>query len=976
MSKYRGVYIRNIEAVDILKYMYGDIDNYIDKKTNEEVTKKREYIKSKWTGYIPFSLELLKLKNIGMEILKKGITTPIEFNDFIYGSKISNNKSLDIVNINFTTGYKMFEKIKEDEEFIVLNKELNSIKKIRDGMNKKIVSCKNKIKYKEKKHITEGIEELEIELKNLFINRQEIYKKIDDINIDIDECKAKYSLNCEKIRNILYKNGFYDIDGTKFVLYKRSGSKARQGKVMFIKEKLNKEMLSWGRMNIDFPKDEKIDIVGLGAYSSLVSSAIEDTIKINPDNILIVEDIEEGWDEDCKLIYKNKCGDLDVMVKKVEDKCEGDTNFLSASPTDGSCLLDKSYFEQGVDFKLLRNHMFKSCGFKTNIQLFYKDYCNEHSIDYYNFKVKDMFGNKMYAKDVKLICTPSSLKALKFSKYVDDGTDAAMFNYWKDIVKEDDCTFGVCKHNHSSKWEFDGLEYNQMSYQMINSMPLTYNDLIKLTKWEVQYVGKLKTDIEEFVNYLELKKSKMNCNEVMIAILNKNPNFANTEWFRDFRTLTISKYVNKLKSGKIKNIGDYTTMVANPISYLKQSIGIYDPNNIELEGNEIYTKLFDIEKELICFRNPHTSQANVYIAKNTYSKEVERYCNFGRNIVVVNAIKNSICQIMSGADFDSDNCLIYDNETLIKAGKECYKKYLVCENMIAKSSKKEYLNNESMSLVDNTLAKSKMTIGSVVNLGQLLMSEYWTMKGDAEKYTAEDLMKQQKLIDIANILNGMCIDNAKKSFDVDIVKEINKLQKEEYEVRERLFDCKKPLFWRYVSREEKLKTAKGRKAKLIKYNTTMDILQDVLDENIPKLNGTNKGNTIKLQHILDKNLDKAKADRKTENKILEIVEGLDKQIKASLININAGEDEDSKNDLIRDAEIEVEEALKEYKGSLNKNTIIDILLAIDGIGQSKKVERIGKLRDRLISFMYSKSPKNFIDVFEFPQKNITDSTVA
>lgn len=908
MMKYRGIYIRNIEAVDAIKLEFGE----------------KKYLESKWTGYIPYSLELLKLKNEGLEIIRKKETIKVRDKDFLFDNDENKLKSLDLINVNFTTGYKQ-------SEIAELERQRKEYKKDKDT---------DKVR----------------EINNLILELKEKLKEENKL----------LKLGCADIRKKLYKNGFRDANGNEYVLYKRSGSKARQGKVMFIRKDLADRMLKWGRMNIDIPENKKVDVVSLGAYTSLVSSSIEDTIKINPDNILIIKDIYSEWSEDCKWIYKNSEGTLDVEVKKLEDRKSGDKEFLNSECTDGSCLLEATeYFEDGIDFKLLRNHMFKSCAFKTYIQLYYKDYCYKNNINYDTFEVEDMFGNKMLAKDVKLICTPNSLKALKFSEYVEGNSKAAMFDYWKKIVKSDDNIFGVCKHNHPSKWSFDGLEYNQMSYQMINSMPLTYNDIRELTEWEVSYVEKLKTDIEEFKKYLKLKSSMINANEVMLALLEKNKDFEKCDMFRDFRTDTISKYVNKLKSGKIKNIGDYCTIIANPVSYLKQSLGIYKEEEIELKGNEIYTKLFDTNKELICFRNPHTSQANVYLGKNTYVEEIDRYCNFGRNIVVVNAIKNSIFQIMSGADVDSDNCLIYDNETLIKVGKNLYesKEYLVCENKINKSSKLNILTNEAMSITDNTLARSKMTIGSVVNLGQLLMSEYWTMHN--KKFPKEQLDKQQKLIDIACILNGMCIDNAKKSFDIDINREINNLRKEEKKVRDLLYKGKKPNFWRYVSKDKDLKTKEGRRKKLAKYNTPMDILQEVLSNEIKSFAGTNNtGNVIKFINFLDlSNIDKNKADRKAEKKVAIIVEDLDEIIKDGMAKINIDDDE-GKEIILNDLDNEVRKALRNYGGKLSKNTIGHLLILIAGEGQEQKIREISKVRLRLMSYLYRKNPEVFIGLIK------------
>lgn len=248
-------------------------------------------------------------------------------------------------------------------------------------------------------------------------------------------------------------------------MYKRSGAKSRIGNCLFIKENLYKMMINWSRMYMVLPEDKPLDVVGLGAYSSLVTSAGAD-------------------------------GYLESNKKMTE---------IKSTFTDGSALLDSSLFTEahaGKGMMLLRNHFFKSASFNTNIQKFFKDHFGSN---YNTATVTDMFDNKILAKDVKMICTPNSLKAFKFSSIV--GTEKDMFNYWKDVVKADNCIFGVVKHEKISKHIFYGKLHQQMYYQMINSLPISKDELKDLTAFELQYVDKLKNDINELLFFLNKEKT-------------------------------------------------------------------------------------------------------------------------------------------------------------------------------------------------------------------------------------------------------------------------------------------------------------------------------------------------------------------------------------------------------------------------------------------------------------------------------------
>ena len=124
---------------------------------------------------------------------------------------------------------------------------------------------------------------------------------------------------------------------------------------------------------------------------------------------------------------------------------------------------------------LLRNHFFKACAFRTNIQKFFKDYCEEHGIDYESYQIKDMFGIWHYAKDIKII---TSDNAIKFKKFVDliGSTVPLAYEYWCDRVRNDGCIFGIVKSDHPSKLG----KVQKSSYQMLNTLPCSKEDLFKI----------------------------------------------------------------------------------------------------------------------------------------------------------------------------------------------------------------------------------------------------------------------------------------------------------------------------------------------------------------------------------------------------------------------------------------------------------------------------------------------------------------
>lgn len=69
---------------------------------------------------------------------------------------------------------------------------------------------------------------------------------------------------------------------------------------------------------------------------------------------------------------------------------------------DGGGLIDESAFPKNMNgFIYCRSHFFKSCLFRGNIQEFFRDYCNEHRLDYENYTVEktDIFHRKIKLSD-------------------------------------------------------------------------------------------------------------------------------------------------------------------------------------------------------------------------------------------------------------------------------------------------------------------------------------------------------------------------------------------------------------------------------------------------------------------------------------------------------------------------------------------------------------------------------------------------
>jgi DNA-directed RNA polymerase subunit F len=753
--------------------------------------------------------------------------------------------------------------------------------------------------------------------------RNKLSAYINSVDLEWEEVSAS------SLRKRLYTEGFTikNSDGTeaKYVVYKRSSAKSRTGQCLFIKESLHDEMINWSRMGLSLEEGMKIDLAGLLAYESLVGSSIEDTIEINPESILIVPDVKSTFKEVCNVVRTGEYGYLDSFEEEIE---------ITNEIFDGEALLDSNLFKQGQSMMLLRNHMFKAASFATNLQLFFQDYFGD---EYESKYIEDMFGNPLKATDIKMIITPSCLKALKFSHAI--GTDEDMWDWWKQTVKSDGSIFGICKHEKATRrGSVEGKPLQQTSYQMLNSLPASKGDIEVLSQFERDYIIKLKNNDDAFIEYISQETNDVNANEMFVKLYNQNNEFVRTKVFREFRSKAISDYVRYIKKGKIRLIGDYAVLFGNPVEYLYHAVGESVTESIALKGNQVYTKMFEFNQELTAFRNPHTSQSNVLVVNNTYNEQIERYFNLTDNIAVVNSIKFNLLNILSGSDFDSDTIVLFQNEHLSKLAKECYGKYNICVNEVS-STKKDYkLTTQDMYQIDNQLADSQRFIGEVVNVGQLALSLYWDKLNrgiPAEDKQMKDLLKK---VDVMTVLSGVCIDLAKKFYDIEIGKEIKHVRSSlELKVNDRNITTK-PNFWRFVSDNESTKYGQ--------YNCPMDYLYQVMNE----IQRADEKNPLEFSQLLIER-NKEQSNRKQRQKIKLLVNEMYTDV--SKIMSRGGKKKEVRN--------KVEDSTNEYLAKIGKlkvkpETMYNTLREID--------EDSSNIAIKLLNVMYRTQQETFLNAFK------------
>lgn len=649
----------------------------------------------------------------------------------------------DVICINFRYGTRSYEE------------ELRNIKKV--GREHRLV---RKLAYasKDRGRILKAEQR---RAKLTYAYKQIVANKEKFVKTSADELRIKYYENGVTIR-YPKRNGEFDI--IEYRMLYRTPGKAKKGSCMFIRKSLYKKARHFLYMGINLPK-KNAPIVEIGAYSSLITSSIESRIKIDPSEILVIKDIDSVFKTNVISIEV----DADNHCKAVPYSDYPVVNTLF----DGQALIDASIFPTWANgYILLRQHMCKMAAFSSNIQLFFKDYFGDR---YDSAVVKDMWGNEIPVRQVKLITTENALKFLKF--------DGITFEYWSEWVRKNGCLFGIVKTAHHSKLG----DVQRMSYQMVNALDM--NSVQSVMKDSIEYIQKLRTDDAAFLDYLERNKNFSKDYEVLIALVKHNPQFIQCDYFRQRRNKIVTDYVTNMKTGRIIQNADNLTIVGSPYAMLLHSVGEdveKDPTfKVEAGAIQCWTNRFGDGEYLAEFRSPYNSMENMGYLHNVRSKEIDRYLNLGKLCIAVNLIHTDFQARNTGSDQDSDVIYTTNQCDIVNHAKWCYSNKATIVNNIPKD--KNIYNNSlhSFAVVDNALAASQTDIGESSNIAQICLSYSYNFK--EQKY--------EDAVCILSVLAQVAIDSAKRRFCVDVTDEIKRIKK--------LVNVKGngyPLFWLNIRR--------------------------------------------------------------------------------------------------------------------------------------------------------------------------------
>ena len=763
----------------------------------------------------------------------------------------------------------------------------------------------------------------------------------------------------------------------------RTSAKAKLGQVIFINSKLYKKAYDWLTIGLGnkLPKDNA-KIVEISAYAPLTTSTIVGTIHIPVEDVLILKDQDSFFETIADVVRAEDYVDNDGNTKK---KCVVSREKTKVKNTlwDGMGLIEcDSQYLKLPDYingmALMRNHLFKVCCVKTKIQKFFKDWCAENGYDYETHQVQDMFGNWHYLKDIKMITTDN---AIKWKKFIDlmGGTPETAYDYWRDRIRADGCVWGIVKTDHESKLG----NYQQLSYQMVNTLPCSKEDVKAIAQDSIDYVELIKSDNNEFEKFLRKYANEVNHYEMLADMYAHNNDFAESKWFREEKRKIISGYVHKLRKGKIFVAGDNLTVFGNPYALLLYSVGEDwkdDPTLQKEDGCiQCYTPRFSSGEYLGAFRNPHNSPNNVCYMHNTYSKYFERYFAFSDNIMAVNCIETDVQDRCNGEDFDSDFNLVTNHPTIVRCAKKCYEEYPTIVNALQEDGKTYCNTKTDYANMDNKFSGSQMGIGWSSNLAQLAMTYYWTEMGKDEP----NENKLKELYDnfvILSVLAQLIIDGCKRTYEINGGEEIKRISKlpcmsltktiEVDDDKFKIIKCDFPEFMRYTREIPHTKDGKELPSEVVsknksklrrRINPDLQCPMNWLEEWLDKIQNISSTNTIPTKEFFIKM--HGDANRRQMTKVQHLAEYWDGYIKNYAMSKNDNNAFFCMVDVSREV---VDEISKIKIGNIvTINRLIELALGLSSeVGAShKRLYDPSKYTRKILNLLYKSNKEKFLTNF-------------
>lgn len=408
--------------------------------------------------------------------------------------------------------------------------------------------------------------------------------------------------------------------------------------------------------------------------------------------------------------------------------------------------------------------------FVANIYEFMKEY----NVRY----IRDIWGRKWDLKKDKIDCILTKSQFKFYDLY-------NSYDHWKKEFEKE--LFGYKRtFNISSYAEHpdDLKDMTMLSYQPLQTVQFTDKEIRKLTKYEIELLNRISTDINEFIKYrgmlsedIDIDEQRDNALPDYYKALAKCPELFNDKYIYGKVEEDIKKFRNNLLAGKIIVQGNYQTLTPDIVGLMQYAFDM--PVNGLLRKGQIYSSYWTSKgcEQVDIIRNPHVNMEH-RIGYLRTSDKMEKWYQY-QTTGIITSMYDTYLLALGGADTDGDHVVCSPNQDIINAVKRELKakhgRTVVFKPCEQKKIDRSVRVNDTVALMKVNKDSFANDIGNVINK----ISKLWAMD------LTDDI---RDAIKICSCIGSLVIDFAKTGEKAEIPKNI----------KDKLIGIKKPYFMRYL----------------------------------------------------------------------------------------------------------------------------------------------------------------------------------
>lgn len=392
--------------------------------------------------------------------------------------------------------------------------------------------------------------------------------------------------------------------------------------------------------------------------------------------------------------------------------------------------------------------------------------------------IRDIWGKVWDVKKEKIDCILTKSQFKFYNLY-------SSFSQWKDEFEKE--RYGYKRtFNISSYAEHpdDLKDVTMLSYQPLQTIEFTDEEIKKLTRYEIELLKRISSDVNEFIKYRGMLSEDNNIDEQSNNVLPdyykalvECPALFNDKYIYGKIEEDIKKFRNNLLAGKIIVQGNYQTLTPDIVGLMQYAFNM--PVNGFLRKGQIYSSYWTSKKceQVDIIRNPHVNMEH-RIGYIRTSEKMEKWYHY-QNTGILTSMYDTYLLALGGADADGDHVVCTPNHDIINAVRReldaGHGRTVVFKPCEQKKADRSVKVNDTAALMKVNKDSFANDIGSVINE----ISKLWAM----------DLTDEiRDAIKICSCIGGLVIDFAKTGEKAEIPESIKK----------KLIRIKKPYFMRYL----------------------------------------------------------------------------------------------------------------------------------------------------------------------------------